>query len=133
MSNSTNAVNVGGISQPLLTPSDASAALMSVVFKYAMPSYGGTYGKNALRSLLISIVARMVPGWTTGYVNVLTDAQKNQIVVAVLGGVSASVMRQNPLQGAVGQVSIDLLGQELVNLLGINDGVSVWNSLNKAP
>ena len=99
---------------------------MSAAFKMALPSYPGSYAKNAIRALLISVIARMVPDWTSNWTT-LSAPQKNELVVAILGGVQAAYWKHPVLQGAVGQVSIDLLGQELVALLGMNDGVAVWN------
>ena len=114
------------MTQSLLTPSDVSAVLMSAVFKMALPTYPGSYAKNAVRTLLISVIARMVPEWTSTFTS-LTGAQKNELVVAILGAAEAMYSKHPALQGAIGQVSIDLLGQELVTLLGMNDAVSVWN------
>ena len=125
----TSATAVPGtawMTQPLLTPSDVSAVLMSAAFKMALPSYPGSYVKNAVRALLISVIARMVPDWTSTWTT-LSAPQKNELVVAVLGGAQAMYWKHPVLQGAIGQVSIDLLGQELVSLLGMNDAVAVWN------
>ncbi len=107
------------LTQPLFTPSDAAAVVTSLVFKMAFPNYPGSYLKNAVRAFVISVIARMVPDWTSTYTT-LSGPQKNQIVVAALGGIQAAIWKHPILQGMVGQSAIDLIGQEVVALLGIN-------------
>ena len=112
--------NAFGGGDAWVTNSDLASAITAVLFKYSLPSFAGSYGMLATRAFVISVIARMVPGYSTS-VTSINDSQKSAIVVAILGGVSQMIWYKNSsvMSGVVGSVSIDLLGNELLNLLGL--------------
>jgi len=114
---------VGGSSWFL--KSDVGSAVAGALFKYAFPSYPGSYGMVAVNSFLISVLAHVIPPRVSTQTSVtivsLTDSQKSEILVAIMGAIYAAVYKRNIALGIVGQTAIDLLGAELVNVLGMAD------------
>jgi hypothetical protein len=53
--------------------------------------------------------------------NRLNTGQKNQLIVAALSAVCSSVQHRSVSKGALAGVSIDLLSEDVVKLLGMND------------
>ena len=106
-----------------ILPSDVASGVMGALFKFALPSTPGSYRMVVGYSLVNSIVARMVPGWTGSFTQ-LGASQKSAIVLAILGAVEGYVQHKDPVTGAVSYVSIDLLGQELISLLSMKDSFS---------
>ena len=107
-----------------LMKSDVGAALAGALFKSAFPSFDGSMGNVALRSLVISIVARILSTSSAlPLVGNLNSGQKNELFVAVMGALSGYYMHgHHSLQGGVAHVSIDLMGDALLSVLGMSDG-----------
>src|SRR4051812_3031159 len=94
-----------------LMKSDVASALSGAVFRYAY-----FFGEMAaLQGAVISMLARMLPGKVSVNVGSLSVAQKNEIVVAILGVVSAAYHKRNLLAGGVAAVSVDALGDMLLS------------------
>jgi len=55
----------------------------------------------------------------------LTDGQKSEILVAVMGAALAAYKKHDMVQGAVGYAAIDCLSDELMSILGMVDSAIV--------
>ena len=106
-----------------LTTSDIASALVGAGFSEV---YGGTMGSTqmlAVRSLAVSILARMMSQSTTLTTAIpsLNADQKNQLIVGVLSGVISYYKKQSLLRSVITGVSIDLIGTEVLKLLKFDD------------
>ena len=104
----------------ILTVNDVSAGLIGYLF--AMEFVHTKPINQAIQSLIVSAVARMLSesSWAS-MMNKLNTGQKNQLIVAALSAVSSSVQHRSVTKGALAGVSIDLLAEDVVKLLGMND------------
>lgn len=105
-----------------LVKSDISAALTGMVFKYAFPNFPGSVGMVAAESLVISILARVIPSNINFNVASLNDQQKSEVLVGLMGALYAAIKKRDPLTGAVGAMSIDCLANEIMNILNFAEG-----------
>jgi hypothetical protein len=110
------------VPQNWIDKSDISSAICGLLFKQAFPSMSGTHWEVALYSAVISIVARILPNNVKLNIGSLSVGQKSQLVIAILGAVVGMYRKSNPLTAAVGYLSIDELGLQLMALLGMSDG-----------
>ena len=102
--------------------SDVGAALTACVFKYGYPSLpGGSYPMVAGSALVISALARIIPSKVSVNIGSLTEGQKNQIAVAILGGAYAAYLKKDPMTGAIGYAASDSLAGEILSILGMAD------------
>ena len=121
--NTTTAVAANQMSW--LIKSDLAAGATGALFKYVFPSMPGSVGMVAAQSVVFSILARVVPsgmavnvgGLNTG----LTDAQKSEILIGLLGAASGIFQKKDVGQSAIGAMAIDCLANELMVILGVPD------------
>jgi hypothetical protein len=104
--------------------SDLAAGLTGAIFKSAFPSFDGSMSMVALRSVLISIIARMLS--TAAFlpnIGSLSSGQKNELFVVILGALQGHFYaHKNSLQCSVGAVSIDVMADALLTVLNMSDG-----------
>ena len=87
----------------------------------------GSPGYMAARAVLISSVARVISESSFGgSVNMSADA-KNQLVVAVANAIDSYRGKGSPMKGAVTGVSIDLIANEVMKLIGMTNTTVVGN------
>ena len=121
----TTAAPAAGPLTNWLVKSDISGALAGAVFKYAFPSLPGSVGMVAAQALVFSILARIVPtsitfgvsGLNTG----LSNSQKSEILIGIMGALSGMFQKKDPIQSAIGYTAIDCLGNALMTILGMDD------------
>ena len=88
-------------------------------------------GYAASRSATTAIVARLVTSAIKNQTNLSTDV-KNQLVVAAISATDAYVNKRNPVKGAVTGVSVDLIANEIMRMLGLADAVLIGLNTDKA-
>src|SRR4051794_5128991 len=108
-----------------LMRSDLASGLVGAVFKYSFSSFAGSMSMVAAQAVVISILARVIPGKLSVNVGSLTESQKSEILVAVLGAAVAAYKKHDPLQGAVGYSAIDSLALQLMAILQMSEGAIV--------
>jgi len=117
------ATTVSATSAMWLMKSDIMAAAAGGLFKYAFPSYPlGSMEMVAIESLIISVLARVLPNKVAIDVGGFDEARKSAAIVGILGAALAAYKKHNPLQGAVGAISIDCMANEFLTILGMADG-----------
>jgi hypothetical protein len=106
-----------------LSTSDVSAAIVGAGFSSI---YGNsTPGMQAIKSLVISIIARLLS--TSAMISKsavsLDDGQKDQIVVGVLSAIESYFWKpkQSVFKGVISGISIDLVAQEVLKLIRLPD------------
>jgi hypothetical protein len=103
----------------LISTSDIAAAAVgagySSVFNLGKP------GMMALQSFIISVAARMVSKQDFNMLGMEKD-QKNQLIVGALGAAVAYSKNGSVPKGAISQVSIDLMAEDIMRLLRVDDG-----------
>ena len=103
----------------LISTSDIAAAAVgagySSVFNLGKP------GMMALQSFIISVAARMVSKQDFNMLGMEKD-QKNQLIVGALGAAVAYSKNGSVPKGAISQVSIDLMAEDIMRLLRVEDG-----------
>lgn len=110
----------------LLTASDF---LTTFTFSFNDWVYGRTPSiKKSAYAFLVSMISRFISDNVAG-TGVLggkytSKSSKNQIVVAILGGMRSLWMKQGVLRGAMDQVSADLTAEWLLQSLGQVYGIS---------
>lgn len=116
-------MSVPAATTSFLNKSDVAAAISGAVFKYVFPSMDGSVSMVAIRSGLISIVARVLSANNLPGLGSFSEGQKNELLIAVMGGLATQMQGKshNWAQGAVGHVSIDLLADQLIALFGMAD------------
>ena len=125
MSNATTPAAGTGPMTNWLVKSDISAALAGAVFKHAYPSLPGSMGMVMAEALVFSILARIVPTSVSFGMNGLnmglSDNQKSEILIAILGALSGAFQKKDVIQSAVGFTAIDCLGNSLMAIMGMSD------------
>ena len=108
-----------------LTSSDISAALVGA-------GYSSVYGMGspamvAVKTLVISVVARIASSSETFGGSSTYTEQNNQLVVAVLNAIDsyARSKNQSMIKAVLSGISIDLLGQEVLKLTKMEDKVLI--------
>lgn len=110
-----------------LTTSDIMAGMIgcgwSSVYNISNPMMLG------IRAIVISVIARIASQngpLATAMPNMTAD-MKNQLLVAVCGGIASYYKKGNPVRGALSSVSIDLISIEVLKLMKMDDTVIVGN------
>ncbi len=102
------------------TVNDAAAGAIGYVFAQQFALTKPTH--QAIQSLIVSSVARMLS--ESSLANAFTSlntGQKNELIVGVLSAVCSSVQHRSVMKGTIAGVSIDLLAEDVVRLLGLSD------------
>ena len=108
------------IANEMLKSSDIGAGIAAALNTWVNGTKGA--GMEFGRSTIISMVARYASGMVPGFGS-LSDAGKNQILVAILGAALASYEKKSPMRAAIARVQADLLGSEILTLTGMTDQV----------
>jgi hypothetical protein len=104
----------------ILTVNDAAAGTIGYVFAQQFALTKPTH--QAIQSLIVSSVARMLSESSlTNAFTSLNTGQKNEIIVGVLSAVCSSVQNRSVMKGTIAGMSIDLLAEDVVRLLGLSD------------
>ena len=113
-----------------LTTSDVASALVGAGFGEVYGSTMGTTQMLAVRSLAVSILARMMSQSTTLTTAIpsLDADQKNQLIVGVLNGAISYYKKQSLLKAVFTGISIDLIGTEVLKLLKFDDKALIGGS-----
>lgn len=105
-----------------LQRSDVAAALTAALFKHSFSNLPGSMGMVAAKAATYSILARVLPTKVAVSVGTMTNAQRSEILVALLGAAGAAWKNENMLQGAVAYSAIDALSLQVMQVLGIAEG-----------
>ena len=93
-----------------LVKSDISAAMAGAIFKYAFPSLPGSVEMVAAQALVFSVLARIVPSSITfgvsGLNTGLSNNQKSEILIGIMGALSGAFQKKDPIQSAVGYTAL---------------------------
>ncbi len=104
----------------ILTMNDAAAGAIGYMFAQQFALTKPTH--QAVQSLIVSSVARMLSESSlTNAFTSLNTGQKNELIVGVLSAVCCSVQNRSVMKGAIAGMSIDLLAEDVVRLLGFSD------------
>jgi len=106
----------------LLLRSDLASGLTMAVFKYGFPSFPGSMGMDAAKAVVLSALARVLPGKVPIAVGSLTVGQKSEILVGVLAAAEAAWKKHDPLQAALAFSACDALSLQVMAILGVSDG-----------
>lgn len=104
----------------ILSSSDVSAMIVGAGYAAAGAASGGAL-MVGVRSIVISVLARMASQSTMMSNDTLNSTQKNEIVVAILGAVIGYARKGNPITSMLSAVSIDLLAVHTLQLLNLED------------
>ena len=107
----------------LIMTSDISAAIVGAGFGNIYNL--GSPGMYAIRSVSVSIVARMLSQSQAlrGVMPTMTDGSKNQLFVATIGALVSYFRKGNVMKGAISQSAIDLIAVEVLKTIGFEDRV----------
>jgi hypothetical protein len=110
------------MSTDIFVLSDLFAGVQGALFSSVFCMPGGP-GMQAVQSLVVSVLARMASTkmLTRDKLSMLDNSQKNQLLVAIMSGAAAYYRRSGVGKGALSGVSIDLLAQHTVTLIGLDD------------
>ena len=104
----------------IISLSDFTAAITGYVFAEVI---GHTSGyKQATQSFFVSLVARAITegGWIPMFSS-LNNSQKNEILVGVLSAAAAKMKNKSVSKGVIMGVSIDLVAEDIIRMLGLSD------------
>ncbi len=104
----------------IISLSDFTAAITGYVFAEVN---GGTSGaKQATQSFFVSLVSRAIT--ETGFFSMFTslnNSQKNEILVGILSAAASKMRNKSVSKGVIMGVSIDLVAEDLIKMLGLAD------------
>lgn len=123
MSVPLNTAGAPSINAVFLTASDLSAAIVGVIFQMSGQTQG-SIGMAFVRSLVISVVARLMSQSSMVGNTMVTESNKNELVVAVLSGIASYMRTSNGkalFGGVISGISIDLMGVEVLRQLALPD------------
>jgi hypothetical protein len=106
----------------LLTYSDISAALVGAGWSEV---FGGNMQMTAIKSLVVSIVARVLSKNVSLSTTLptVTEDTKNQLVVGLSNALYAYIKKQSISKAILSGMSIDLIGAEILSMMKLQDTV----------